>query len=77
MTKSSYARIMKKKGEKLRLKAKKELLKEYPKLMEDETERRKAFELIDNAGIAVDSQGNMQIVYQNEDKENKKLINLS
>ena len=77
MTKSSYARIMKKKGEKLRLKAKKELLKEYPKLMEDEVERRKAFELIDNAGIAVDSQGNMQIVYQNENKENKNLINLS
>jgi hypothetical protein len=68
---------MKKKSEKLRLKAKKELLKEYPKLMEDENERRKAFELIDNAGIAVDSQGNMQIVYQNENKENKNLINLS
>jgi len=77
MTKSSYARVMKKKSEKLRLKAKKELLKEYPKLMEDENERRKAFELIDNAGIAVDSQGNMQIVYQNENKENKNLINLS
>ena len=77
MTKSSYARVMKKKSEKLRLKAKKELLKEYPKLMEDEAERKKAFELIDNAGIAVDSQGNMQIVYQNENKENKNLINLS
>ena len=77
MTKSSYARVMKKKSEKLRLKAKKDLLKEYPKLMEDEAERKKTFELIDNAGIAVDSQGNMQIVYQNENKENKNLINLS
>ena len=77
MTKSSYARVMKKKSEKLRLKAKKDLLKEYPKLMENEEERRKAFELIDNAGIAVDSNGNMQIVYQNENKENKNLINLS
>lgn len=75
MTKSSYARVMKKKGEKLRLKAKRELLKEYPKLMENEEERRKAFELIDNANVAVDSNGEVQIVYQN--MENKKLINLN
>jgi len=75
MTKSSYARVMKKKGEKLRIKAKRELLKEYPKLMENEEERRKAFELIDNANVAVDSNGEVQIVYQN--MENKKLINLN
>ena len=76
MTKSSYSRVIKKKSEKLRAKAKRELLKEYPKLMENEEERRKAFQLIDNAGVAVDENGNVQIVYQNE--ENKKdLMNLS
>ena len=75
MTKSSAARIIKKKSEKLRLKAKQELLKEYPKLMENEEERRKAFELIDNAGVAIDERGNVQIVYQNN--ENKKLIDLN
>lgn len=75
MTKSSYARVLKKKSEKLRLKAKQDLLKEYPKLMEDEKERKKAFDLIDNAGVAVDERGNVQIVYQKE--ENKDLMNLS
>lgn len=75
MTKSSAARVIKKKSEKLRLKAKQELLKEYPKLMENEEERRKAFELIDNAGVAIDERGNVQIVYQNN--ENKKLIDLN
>ena len=75
MTKSSYARVMKKKGEKLRLKAKQDLLKEYPKLMEDENERKKAFELIDNAGIAVDDKGQLQIIYQNE--KNNDLKNIS
>jgi len=73
----SQSRILRKRAEKLRIKAKRELLKEYPKLMEDPEERRKAFEIIDNAGVAVDSQGNIQIVYQNENKENKNLINLS
>lgn len=78
MTKSSYARVMKKKSEKLRLKAKRELLKEYPKLMENEEEKRKAFQLIDNAGVAIDEKGNVQLIYQNtEENENKKLINLS
>ena len=43
--------------------------------MENEEERRKAFELIDNANVAVDSNGNVQIVYQN--MENKSLINLN
>ena len=76
MTKSSYARVMKKKSDKMRLKAKQELLKEYPKLMENEEERRKAFELIDNAGVAVDENGNVQIVYQNMENKND-LINLS
>ena len=76
MSKSiSQARILRKKSEKLRLKAKKELLKEYPKLLEDPEERKKAFELIDNADIAVDNMGNLHIVYRN--LENKNLINLS
>jgi hypothetical protein len=76
MTKSSYARVMKKKSDKMRLKAKQELLKEYPKLMENEEERNKAFKLIDEANVAVDSKGNVQLIYQNN--ENKKdLINLS
>jgi hypothetical protein len=61
---------------KLREKAKRELLRDYPKLMENEEERRKAFELIDNANVAVDSKGNIQIVYQNMEN-NKDLINLS
>ena len=75
MTKSSASRIIKKKSDKLRLKAKQELLKEYPKLMENEEERRKAFEIVDNAGVAIDEHGNVQIVYQNT--ENKKLIDLN
>lgn len=76
MTKSSYSRVIKKKSEKLRAKAKRELLKEYPKLMENEEEKRKAFELIDNAGVAVDENGNVQIVYQKMENKND-LINLS
>jgi hypothetical protein len=44
--------------------------------MENEEERRKAFELIDNAGVAVDENGNVQIVYQNMENKND-LINLS
>lgn len=76
MTKSSYARVMKKKSDKMRLKAKQELLKEYSKLMENEEERKKTFKLIDEANVAVDSKGNVQLIYQNN--ENKKdLTNLS
>ena len=76
MTKSSYSRVIKKKSEKLRAKAKREVLKEYPKLKENKEEKRKAFELIDNAGVAVDENGNVQIVYQNMENKND-LINLS
>jgi signal transduction protein with GAF and PtsI domain len=71
----SEARIMRKKAEKLKLKAKKEILRDYPKLMEDPEQRKKVFELIDNASVAVDSTGNIRIIYQN--MENKDLINLS
>ena len=71
----SEARIMRKKAEKLRAKAKKELIRDYPKLMADPEQKKKAFELIDNASVAVDSTGNIRIIYQN--MENKDLINLS
>jgi hypothetical protein len=64
MTKSSYARQMRRKSEKLRLKAKQMMLKEYPKLMEDEEMRKKTFAAIDNANVAVDSNGQLQIVYE-------------
>lgn len=71
---SSYARQMRKKSEKLRLKAKKEMLRDYPKLMEDPEQRKKIFEMIDNANVGVDKFGNIQIFYENQ--ENKDLINL-
>ena len=64
MTKSSYARVMRKKSEKLREKAKRMMLKDYPKLMEDEEMRKKTFAAIDNANVAVDSNGEMQIIYE-------------
>jgi len=64
MTKSSYARVMKKKSEKLRLKAKQTILNEYPKLMADEEMRKKTFAAIDNANVAVDSNGQLQIIYE-------------
>lgn len=64
MTKSSYARMMRRKGERLRQKAKRMMLKEYPKLMEDEEMRKKTFAAIDNANIAVDSNGELQIIYE-------------
>lgn len=73
MTKSSASRLLRKKSEKLRLKAKRELLKEYPKLMESPEERKKAFDLIDNANVAVDSNGNVKIMYD----KNKDLNSLS
>ena len=57
MTKSSYARQMRRKSEKLRQKAKLEMLRDYPKLMADPEQKKKIFEMIDNANVAVDSQG--------------------
>lgn len=71
---SSYARQMRRKSEKLRLRAKKEMLRDYPKLMEDPEQRKKIFQLIDEAEVGVDRNGNVQIFYQNQ--ENKDLINL-
>ena len=73
MTKSSYARVMKKKSEKLRQKAKLEMLRDYPQLMEDPEQKKKVFEMIDNAEVAVDSQGKIQIMYD----KNNELKNIS
>ena len=73
---SSEARRQRRKSMKLREKAKRELLRDYTKLMENEDERKKAFELIDNANVAVDNKGNVQIVYQNMEN-NKDLMNLN
>lgn len=65
MSKSiSQARILRKRGEKIRKKAKLEMLKNYPKLMEDPEMRKKTFEAIDNANIAVDSNGQLHIIYE-------------
>ena len=73
MTKSSYNRIMNKKSNKLREKAKRMVLKEYPKLMEDEEMRKKTFAAIDNANVAVDTNGELQIIYEpNDDFKNLK-----
>jgi signal transduction protein with GAF and PtsI domain len=71
MTKSSYARQMRRKSEKLRQKAKLEMLRDYPKLMADPEQKKKIFEMIDNANVAVDSQGKIQIMYdKNNDLKN-------
>jgi hypothetical protein len=42
--------------------------------MEDPEQRKKIFEMIDNANVGVDKFGNIQIFYENQ--ENKELINL-
>ena len=73
MTKSSASRLLRKKSEKLRAKAKRELLQEYPKLMENPEERKKAFALIDNANVAVDNNGNVKVMYD----KNKDLNSLN
>ena len=73
MTKSSQSRLFRKKSEKLRAKAKRELLKEYPKLFENPEERKKAFDLIDNANVAVDERGNVKLLYD----KNKELNSLN
>lgn len=71
---SSEARRLRRKNVKLRDKAKLMILKEYPKLMEDPEMRRKTFEAVDNANIAVDNKGKIQIMYEqnNDDLKNLK-----
>jgi signal transduction protein with GAF and PtsI domain len=71
MTKSSASRLYKKKSEKLREKAKRMMLKDYPKLMEDPEMRKKTFEAIDNANVAVDSNGELQIIYESNNELKK------
>ena len=62
---------MRRKSEKLRQKAKLEMLRDYPKLMADPEQKKKIFEMIDNANVAVDSQGRIQIMYdKNNDLKN-------
>ena len=73
MTKSSQARIMRKKNEKLREKAKKMILKEYPNLIQDKEARKKTFQAVDNANVAVDKNGKVQILYE---QNNDNLMNL-
>jgi hypothetical protein len=68
MTKSSASRLYKKKSEKLREKAKRMMLKDYPKLMEDLEMRKKTFEAIDNANVAVDSNGELHLMYENNNE---------
>ncbi len=68
MTKSSASRLYKKKSEKLRAKAKRMMLKDYPKLMEDPEMRKKTFEAIDNANVAVDSNGELHLMYENNNE---------
>ena len=73
MTKSSSTRLFKKKSEKLREKAKRMMLKNYPKLMEDLEMRKKTFAAIDNANVAVDDKGEVHLVYEpNEELKNLK-----
>lgn len=69
----SQARIERLKNKKLRKKAKEMMLKQYPKLMADLETRRKTFEAIDNANVAVDSNGKVQILYE---QDNNNLNNL-
>lgn len=71
---SSEARRLRRKNAKLRDKAKLMILKDYPKLMEDPEMRRKTFEAVDNANIAVDNKGKIQIMYEqnNDDLKNLK-----
>lgn len=68
MAKSSASRLYKKKSEKLRAKAKRMMLKDYPKLMEDPEMRKKTFEAIDNANVAVDSNGELHLMYENNNE---------
>ena len=69
----SEARIQRLKNKKLREKAKLMVLKEYPKLREDAELRKKTFEAIDNANIAVDSSGKLQILYEQDNNDLNKL----
>ena len=49
------------------------VLKEYPKLKDDAELRKKTFDAIDNANIAVDSKGKIQIIYEQDNNDLTKL----
>jgi hypothetical protein len=69
----SEARIQRLKDKKLREKAKLMVLKEYPKLKEDSELRKRTFEAIDRANIAVDDKGKLQILYEQDNNDLSKL----
>ena len=69
----SEARIQRLKDKKLREKAKLMMLKEYPKLKEDVELKRKTFEAIDNANVAVDDKGKIQILFEQDNNDLTKL----
>ena len=69
----SEARIQRLKDKKLREKAKLMMLKEYPKLKEDAELKRKTFEAIDNANVAVDDKGKIQILFEQDNNDLTKL----
>lgn len=68
----SEARIQRLKDKKLRAKAKLMVLKEYPHLKEDEELRKKTFEAIDNANVAVRN-GKLEIIYNDDNNDLTKL----
>jgi hypothetical protein len=49
------------------------MLKEYPKLKEDAELKRKTFEAIDNANVAVDDKGKIQILFEQDNNDLNKL----
>jgi len=69
----SEARIQRLKDKKLREKAKLMMLKEYPKLKEDAELKRKTFEAIDRANVAVDDKGKIQILFEQDNNDLTKL----
>ena len=69
----SEARIQRLKNKKLREKAKLMVLKEYSKLKEDAELRKKTFEAIDRANVAVDDKGKLQILYEQDNNDLSKL----
>ena len=69
----SEARIQRLKDKKLRAKAKLMVLKEYPKLKENEELRKKTFEAIDKANVAIDGKGKIQILFEQDNNDLTKL----
>lgn len=69
----SEARIQRLKDKKLREKAKLMVLKEYPDLLKDENMKKKMFEAIDNANVAIDNQGKIHILYEQDNNDLSKL----